>query len=219
MLELSTAQQIAVWILPALLAITLHEASHALAAEKLGDHTAKMLGRLSLNPIKHIDPIGTLLVPTLVIIMTNFSFIFGWAKPVPITWQNLKSPRRDMALVALAGPMSNLLMALCWAFCMKLGYQLDPSDNNFALFMILAGRAGMIINVLLAVLNLLPIPPLDGSKVLSSALPPRHALTLYRYEHYGIFVILLLLATGILTMLILPPTNFILGTLQSVFNL
>ncbi len=217
--ELSTVQQIAVWLLPILFAITLHEAAHAWMAERLGDHTAKMLGRLSLNPIKHIDPIGTIVVPVALIFLTNFSFVFGWAKPVPITWQNLRSPRRDMALVALAGPMANLLMALLWALCMKLGYQLDPTDNNFALFMILTGRAGMIINVLLAVLNLLPIPPLDGSKVLSSVLPPKHALTLFRYEHYGIFVILFLLATGILTYLIIPPSNFVLSLLQKVFGL
>ncbi len=210
---LSTIQAIAVWILPVLFAITLHEASHAYVAHKLGDSTAKMMGRLTMNPIKHIDLVGTILVPILVGIFSQFQFIFGWAKPVPISYNQLRNPRRDMALVAIAGPLSNLAMALLWAVLLKIGLLLDPRSSMLALFLALSGQAGILINLILAFLNLIPIPPLDGSRVLVRFLPPHLATQYLRVEPFGFIIILALLATNILSLILGPP---IVGTMQLI---
>ena len=171
--ELTTVQRIAVWALPILFAITVHEVAHGWVARRLGDPTAYMMGRLTLNPIRHIDPIGTVLVPLALTLMGGF--IFGWAKPVPVTWENLRNPKRDMVLVAAAGPLANLAMALLWALAMKVGVLLGDEARWVALPLIYMGFAGITINLVLMVLNLLPLPPLDGGRVVAGLLPDRRA--------------------------------------------
>jgi len=203
--ELSTLQRIAVWVLPVIFAITVHEVAHGWVANYLGDPTAKMLGRLTLNPIKHIDLIGTLLVPGVLVLLGGF--IFGWAKPVPVTWENLKKPKRDVALVALAGPGANLLMVLFWALILKVGLILSASGSSFAMPLILMGDAGIIINIILMVLNLLPIPPLDGGRVLVSVLPGPLAWRVSKVEPYGLFILLGLLFLGVLSWIMSGPVT------------
>lgn len=202
--DLNVMQRIAVCALPVLFAITVHEVAHGWIALRLGDKTAMMLGRLTLNPIKHIDPVGTILLPGIMLAIGT-GFIFGWAKPVPVTWENLRHPKRDMALVAVAGPLANLLMALIWAFVMKLGYTLvAPSAAWIAHPLIYMGEVGVSINIVLMVLNLLPIPPLDGSRVITSVLPDRMVGKFNRIENYGFLILLLLLATGVLEIIMRP---------------
>jgi Zn-dependent protease len=212
--DLSMMQRIAVWALPVLFAITVHEVAHGWIAMRLGDKTAMMLGRLTLNPIKHIDPVGSILVPITLLLFTGF--IMGWAKPVPITWENLKNPKRDMALVALGGPLANLIMALLWAFVMKLGYLFTSSITWIAQPLIYMGGAGVFINVVLMVLNLLPLPPLDGSRVITSVLPDKIAWKYNRIENYGIFILIFLFAIGVLGQIIGPP---IFGLQNLIFHL
>ena len=216
--KLSTAQLIAVWLIPVLFAITVHEVAHGWLASKLGDKTAKLLGRLSLNPIKHIDPVGTLLIPGLLII-THAGFVFGWAKPVPVNNFNLKHPRRDMALVAAAGPLSNLLMALLWAAGLKLGLYLAQIQNPVGFWLVYSSQAGVMINVWLMVLNLLPIPPLDGSRVVASLLTSKAAQLYSRIEPLGFIILLVLIFTNILTAIISPPADFIISTITMLFGL
>lgn len=217
--ELTTVQQIAVWIIPVLFAITLHEAAHALVANYLGDSTAKMLGRLSLNPIKHVDPLGTIFIPLLVLVVSNFSFVFGWAKPVPINASQFANPRRDLALATAAGPVSNLLMALFWTACLKIIALTYPQSSVVMLFMILVARAGIIINLLLAFLNLIPLPPLDGSKIVASLLPIKHAILYEKIAPYGFFILIILMYTGVLNWLISAPFQGSLRLLSQLFNL
>ncbi|MBA3537956.1 MAG: site-2 protease family protein [Tatlockia sp.] len=219
MLDLSIAQKIAIWILPVLFAITIHEAAHAWVAARLGDTTAKMLGRLSFNPMKHIDLVGTILVPIFVLIVSQFSFVFGWAKPVPINSNLFRKPRRDLALATGAGPLSNLIMAFFWAICLKIGSMLNPATSNLALFLVLSGQAGIVINLLLAYLNLLPILPLDGGRILTSLLPIRQAMQYQKTEPYGIFILLFLIFTGVIGWIIRPPISWSLNGLYSLFNL
>ncbi len=169
--QLDLIQKLAVWVVPALLAITVHEVAHGWMALKLGDRTAMMLGRLTLNPVKHIDPVGTLLIPGLLLVFGGF--IFGWAKPVPVTWENLKRPKRDMALVALAGPMANLLMAVLWLIVMQIGMGLMDSNPMIARPLVYMAVAGIFINAILMILNLLPLPPLDGGRIVASLLRTR----------------------------------------------
>lgn len=201
--ELTLLQRIAIWTLPVLFAITVHELAHGWVAMRLGDRTAMMLGRLTLNPIKHIDPIGTLLVPGVMLVFSGF--IFGWAKPVPVTWQNLRHPRRDMALVALAGPLANLMMALLWAGVMKLSLLMSPSLLFFAQPLLLMGAAGIQINLVLMILNLLPLPPLDGGRIVSSLLPNKLSWRYDQLEKYGFLILLVLLGSGFLGKIIGPP--------------
>ena len=175
-------QLIAVIILPLLFAITLHEAAHGWVASKLGDKTALMMGRVTLNPIKHIDIFGTVILPIGMLILSKFTFAFGWAKPVPVNWQNLRHPRRDMMLVAIAGPIANLLMGLFWAAIAKLSLvfgagTMNPIVKAATSFFYNAGLFGITINIILMVLNLIPIPPLDGSRIVSSILSPSAART------------------------------------------
>jgi len=204
---LTLAQKLVVAALPLLFAITVHETAHGWVAKKLGDKTAMMLGRLTLNPIKHIDPVGTILVPGMLLMFGGF--IFGWAKPVPVTWENLHHPKRDMALVAVAGPLANLLMALLWALIAKVGYILIPVSPWFATPMVLMGKVGIFLNLILMVLNLLPLPPLDGGRILTSILPGRWAWRVSRIEPFGFLILLGLLATGWLAQIIGPPIQFL----------
>lgn len=205
--ELNVIQRVAVWVLPVLFAITLHEVAHGWVARRLGDPTAMMLGRLTLNPLKHIDPVGTVLVPLVLLVLGGF--IFGWAKPVPVTWENLRHPRRDMALVAVAGPAANLLMAVFWALMMKLALVLRGGTDWLALPLLYMAGAGITINIVLMVLNLLPLPPLDGGRVVSGLLPGRVALQFNRIEPYGILILLVLLATGFLGRILWPPVHLL----------
>lgn len=189
------AQTLAVWAIPVLFAITLHEAAHGYVARRYGDRTAEMLGRLTLNPIKHIDPIGTVLVPAVMLLVGGF--IFGWAKPVPVSTRNLRNPRRDMVIVAAAGPVSNMLMALAWGILMSLVLAFGSAAGTTGQWLFEMGRAGVLINVVLAVFNLLPIPPLDGGRVASGLLPVRISDRLDAIEPYGIFIVLGLLFVGL----------------------
>lgn len=190
--ELTLVQRIAVWLLPVLFAITLHEVAHGWAAKKLGDRTAEQMGRLSLNPLHHVDPIGTLLVPG--VLMALGGFIFGWAKPVPVNFGRLRKPRRDMALVAVAGPAANLLMAILWALIVRFAHVVNIEFITVPLG--LMGVAGIVINLVLMLLNLLPIPPLDGGRIALGLLPPRLSYKFGKIEPYGFFILLLLIATG-----------------------
>jgi Zn-dependent protease len=218
-MTLSLTQKIAVWIIPVLFAITLHEAAHAWMANRCGDTTAKQLGRLSLNPLKHVDLFGTLLVPLMVGLLMQFQFIFGWAKPVPVRWENLRRPRLDTALVTAAGPVANLIMAIMWALCYKIGFYLNPQTSTSALFLLLTAQAGITINLILAVLNLLPIPPLDGSRIVASMLPAKYAEYYMRLEPFGFIILLLLLVTGILGRILEPILNVVSYLLITTFNL
>ncbi|GAB3246874.1 site-2 protease family protein [Chitinimonas naiadis] len=196
-------QKIAIYALPVLFAITVHEASHGYAAKHFGDRTAEMEGRLSLNPLRHIDLFGTILVPALALLLGGF--LFGWAKPVPVDFRNLRNPKADMLWVALAGPGSNLLMAVAWGLLLKLASTLDGS--SFQLPLAYMAQAGIQINVVLMVLNLLPLPPLDGGRVLISLLPNRAAYAVSRIEPYGMFILIALIFTGILSAIMLPFIN------------
>ncbi len=217
MFEFSLVQKIIIWAIPVLFAITVHEVAHGWVALKLGDRTAQMLGRLTLNPFKHIDPIGTVLVPGLLLLLGGF--VFGWAKPVPVSYQNLHKPKRDMAWVAVAGPAANFIMAVIWAIVAKLGLMLIHADITLGQPMMFMGVAGVLINTMLMMLNLLPIPPLDGSRVLSSWLPGPLAYKFSRIEPYGFFILLALLYFGILTLILWPLVSAMLGLLVSVFGL
>ncbi len=217
MMELSLIQKIAVWILPVLFAITVHEVAHGWMARRLGDPTAFMLGRLTLNPIKHIDPIGTVVVP--LVLLALGGFIFGWAKPVPVTWKNLRKPKRDMAIVALAGPMANLLMAVGWGIIAKIGFMIVLAVPFAGQPMIYMGSAGIIINIILMVLNLLPLPPLDGGRIMTGVLPGPLAYTFSRIEPFGFFILLGLLATGILGQILSPLVQAVSQLLYSVLGL
>jgi Zn-dependent protease len=203
MQNLSTVQFAAIAILPLLFGITLHEVAHGWVAGRLGDKTALMMGRITLNPLKHIDPLGTIIVPGLM--MLAGGVIFGWAKPVPVTWQNLKNPKRDMALVALAGPMANLSMAFFWALVARLGVMLASVSEWASVPMMLMGKVGIVLNLVLMVLNLLPLPPLDGGRVMTSLLPGPLAYRFSRIEPYGFFILIALLVSGILWKVLGPP--------------
>lgn len=210
-------QKVAVWSLPILFAITVHEVAHGWVAKRLGDPTAMMLGRLTLNPIKHVDPVGTFLVP--LILMIAHLPVFGWAKPVPVTWENLKHPKRDMALVAAAGPGANLLMALLWAAIMRLGLELSAGDTMWlGRPLAYMGFAGIEINIVLMVLNLLPLPPLDGGRILAGLLPGPLSWQVNRLEPYGFFILLGLLATGLLSYVMNPPINGLVSLIFSLFK-
>lgn len=209
--DFSLGQKIILWVVPLLFAITVHETAHGWVASKLGDPTAKLLGRLTLNPLKHIDPIGTIIVPA--ILFSLGGFIFGWAKPVPITWQNLKNPRRDMALVAAAGPLANLLMAFLWVAIAKVAMGFD---NGPIIYM---AQVGISINLVLMLLNLIPIPPLDGSRVVASFLSPKMAYQFNKLEVYGFLILVVLLASGILGRILGPLLQSLLSVFFRFFGL
>lgn len=218
MVELSIIQKIVVWALPLIFAITLHEVAHGWVASWFGDQTARLSGRLSFNPIKHIDPIGTVVLPLLMLMVSNF--VFGWAKPVPVDPRNLRHPRRDMALVAMAGPISNIIMAIIWALIAKLGLMSQMAGNDWlGVPLTYMGGAGIMINVVLAVLNLLPLPPLDGGKVLESLLPPRLAYRVSMLEPYGFIILVLLMFSGLLSYVMGPPIFFLLNLISGMVGL
>jgi len=217
-MDLSLPQLIAVYAIPVIFAITLHEAAHGFVAARLGDRTAQLQGRVSLNPLRHIDPIGTLLVPALILLASKAAggaILFGWAKPVPIVPSNLRSPRRDMGMVAAAGPLANLAMALGWGFALKLMSVLG-SDGEFLPRMAIAG---ILVNLALAVLNLVPVPPLDGGRILTSLLPARLAAAFSRLEPFGLFILLALLATGVLGFVVAPLIDIGVGVIAALFSL
>lgn len=211
MQNLNTIQLVAVLALPVLFAITVHEAAHGWMASRLGDRTALMLGRVTINPLKHIDPVGTVLVPLATFLLTGF--LFGWAKPVPIDGRNLHHPRRDLALVAIAGPAANLAMALLWGLVVELGLALWGVSQWLALPLVYMGAAGVLINVILMALNLFPLLPLDGGRVLSALLPPAWSARLSRLEPFGLILLLALLATGLLGNLLTPIIELTIGLL------
>lgn len=214
-------QGIAIYALPVILAITMHEAAHGYVAKHFGDFTAHNEGRISLNPTRHIDPIGTILVPVVLFITTKVAmgagFLFGWAKPVPVNFSNLRQPKRDMLWVAAAGPGANLVMALFWALVMKLAVIMPI--NDFTKPMLMMGRAGIEINVILMVLNLLPLPPLDGGRMAVSLLPRRIAYQFSKIEPYGFVILLVLLISGVLGVIVLPVIIFIKAMMVSFFGL
>ncbi len=207
---------IAVWAVPVLLAITLHEAAHGWMANRLGDPTAKALGRISLNPIRHIDPIGTVVLPLALMMLSGF--IIGWAKPVPVDMRYFKKPMLDMAVVALAGPASNFLMACAWALLGSISQAVFTPGSEWAIYMFKLGQAGITINLILMVLNLLPIPPLDGGRVLAGVLPPRLAEPFMRIEPYGMFVVIFLLVAGLLGKILWPMVLFFAALIEMIFQ-
>ena len=204
--ELTLAQRIVVWVIPVVFAITVHEVAHGWVAKLRGDNTASMLGRLTLNPVKHIDWIGTVLVPG-ILILSFTGFIFGWAKPVPVNDKNLANPRVDMALVAVAGPVANVVMALLWAGITRIGVSVEVESISSPL--IYMGIAGVSINLVLALINLIPVPPLDGSRVLACLLPPKWAERFNRIEGLGLIVLLLLLVTDTLSVILGYPLYYL----------
>lgn len=217
MTDLTLIQKIAVWALPLLFAITIHEVAHGVVAYLFGDQTAKLSGRLTINPVKHIDIVGTIIVPVLLLVFGGF--IFGWAKPVPVNPRNLPRPRIEMPIIALAGPVSNFLMALFWAGLAKIGFLIVDSNAWLGIPLVYMGEAGISINVILGLLNCLPIPPLDGGKALYYILPGRLAWYFGRLEPYGFFILVLLLATNILSYVIGPFYIFLRQGIATLFSL
>ena len=213
-MELSVIQVIAIYAIPVIFAITLHEAAHGYVAKYFGDLTAYSQGRVSLNPIRHIDPIGTVALPLLMLAVSKLfggGFIFGWAKPVPVNFGNLRHPKRDMLWVAAAGPGANLVMAIFWVLVVKFAFA--DMAGQFSLPLALMGAAGVMVNAIFMALNLLPIPPLDGGRIMVSLLPHRQAYQFSRIEPYGFFIILALMFTHVLDVVLWPLVSI---TIQGV---
>lgn len=210
-------QTIAIGAMPIILAITLHEAAHGYAARHFGDATAYLEGRISINPLRHIDPVGTLLVPMLILLVSSGGMLFGWAKPVPVNFGNLRQPKRDMLWVAAAGPLANLAMALFWAALMKLAWMLPL--NYFSLPMARMAEIGILINVALMVLNLFPLPPLDGGRIAVSLLPHRLAWRFAQIEPFGFPILLVLLFTGVLNAILMPIMRIVILVVELLFQL
>lgn len=223
--ELTLVQRVAVWALPLIFAVTVHEAAHGWMADRLGDPTARQLGRITFNPIPHIDPVGTILVPLLMLSFTGF--LIGWAKPVPVSVRRLRSPKRDMAIVAAAGPAVNLIMALVWTAVLLLAHQLIHSAQAVAQPLLLMAVAGVFVNLVLMAINLLPVPPLDGGRVMTGLLPMAIARVYARIEPFGMIILILLLISGVVGMILgpvvfgaiqlLPGSDLVLGILPTLF--
>lgn len=217
----SLVQTIAIYALPVLFAITLHEAAHGYVARHFGDMTAHAQGRISLNPLRHIDPVGTLAVPILILVTSKLAggagFLFGWAKPVPVNYSALRHPKRNMMWVAAAGPAANLAMALAWALLLK-GAEHLPI-NALTVPLQLMSVAGIKVNIVLMLLNLLPILPLDGGRIVASLLPHRMAWQFARLEPWGFPILLLLLFSGYLGVLLRPMVNASFQVIGTVFQL
>ncbi len=212
-MELTLIQKISVSALPIIFAITVHEAAHGYAAKYFGDLTAERMGRITLNPIKHIDLVGTILLPALTLMLGGI--LFGWAKPVPVNFSNLRQPKKDMLWVAAAGPASNFLMAIFWTLVLK--YAVSTSGDA-AFFLLEMSKVGITINLVLMVLNLLPLPPLDGGRIAVSLLPMPLAMKLSQVERYGFIILIALLFTGILGQIISPIINFFGRLIFSIFT-
>ena len=204
-------QTLLIYAIPVLFAITVHETAHGWIASKLGDHSARMMERVTLNPLKHIDPIGTIVVP--MVLYFSSGFLFGWAKPVPINYNALRSPKRDMSYVAIAGPASNFIMAILWLASIFLAIEINSK------FLLEMAKVGISINLILAVLNLLPLPPLDGSRVVSSLLPNKLAYEYNKLETYGLYILLGLLFLGIFEKVILPIVQILQHAMFSAVGL
>ena len=223
--ELNLVQRIAVWALPLIFAVTVHEAAHGWVADRLGDPTARKLGRITFNPIPHIDLVGTILVPVAMLALTGF--LIGWAKPVPVVPARLREPRRDMAIVAAAGPGVNLLMALGWSLVLLFAHRMIHTLPAVAMPMLLMAVAGVFVNLVLMALNLLPVPPLDGGRILTGLLPPGAARVFARIEPFGLAILIALLVTNVLGMILgpvvfgaialLPGSDLVLGILPTLF--
>ncbi len=220
-MEFNLVQTIAIYALPVIFAITMHEAAHGYVARYFGDNTAEREGRISLNPIRHVDLVGTVIVPLAILIASKLfggsGILFGWAKPVPVNFGNLRQPKRDMLWVAAAGPASNLIMALGWAGLLKLSTLMD--NNAFSLPMGLMAEAGITVNVVLMVLNLLPILPLDGGRIAVSLLPNRMAYAYSKLEPYGFPILLVLLFTNMLGVILNPMVLASIGLIETIFQL
>jgi Zn-dependent protease len=215
----SIIQTVAIYAIPVIFAITLHEAAHGYAAKMFGDKTAYLLGRVTLNPIKHIDPVGTILIPLMLYFATAGTFLFGYAKPVPVQFGNLRRPKKDMVWVALAGPASNLFQALLWGITYLFLIKLGVSER----FFIEMCQAGVLVNVVMFVFNLFPLPPLDGGRILVGVLPWRQAAMVSRIEPWGFYIVLGLLLTNIINNLWMRPlmsaTYWLLDTALIPFRL
>jgi Zn-dependent protease len=220
-LDISTiARQIIISAFPILIAIVFHELSHGFVANKLGDPTARMMGRLTLNPIAHIDPVGTIIMPLMLIILTHGQFVFGYAKPVPINPMNFKNPKRDMAISAAAGPVTNIILAvfsvLILQFILVPMFSVLPETVSATVIapLTMIFRSSAVVNVVLAVFNMIPIPPLDGGRVLTGLLPHKQAVFFSRIEPFGFLIVLFLIVTGIANYFIMPIIAFFLSILQ-----
>lgn len=219
------AQRVAVWALPLVFAVTVHEAAHGWVADRLGDPTARKLGRITFNPLPHIDLVGTILVPMLMLAFTGF--LLGWAKPVPVSVGRLRHPKRDMAIVAAAGPAVNLLMAIVWSIALVVAHNLVHSAPAVAVPVLLMAIAGVFVNLVLMAINLLPVPPLDGGRILTGLLPFPMARAFARIEPFGLIILIVLLITGVVRWILgpvvfgaidlLPGTDLVLGILPSLF--
>jgi Zn-dependent protease len=198
-------ETIVLWAVPVVFAITLHEAAHGYVARRFGDRTAEMLGRITLNPLRHIDPVGTVLVPAMLYLTAGPQFVFGWAKPVPVNFGNLRHPKRDMLWVAAAGPLANFAMAFLWTVVLRLALgDVSAAGQGIALM----ARIGISVNLVLMALNLLPIPPLDGGRIAVSLRPGRASAAYARVEPFGFLVIVVLMFTPLLGILIRPVRDF-----------
>lgn len=206
-------QLIAIAAIPVLFAITIHEAAHGYVARHFGDMTAYQAGRISLNPIRHIDPVGTILLPLLTLALGGI--LFGWAKPVPVNFAALRRPKQDMLWVAIAGPASNLLMALFWGLMIKVAWMFP--GGYFTEPLLEMAQIGVKINAILLVLNLLPLPPLDGGRVAVSLLPHRQAYQLSRIEPYGMFILIGLAITPVLGWILTPPVIAVMRFINFIF--
>ena len=216
MYELSLAEKIIVAAVPIIFAITVHEVAHGWVASKLGDPTAKLAGRLTLNPVKHIDPLGTIVVPLVMIVLTPFAF--GWAKPVPVDWRNLDSPRRDMALVAAAGPGANIIMLLLWTLLLSVLFTDGTAVSYQENLLIEMAKIGIIINIVLIALNLLPLPPLDGSRIVTAFLSPAAAYKYNLLERWGLPILVVLIFTGVLGKILHPLIGFMLSIVNTLLS-
>ncbi len=211
-MDLTVIQKIAIYALPVIFAITVHEAAHGYAAKHFGDMTAFNAGRITLNPIKHIDLFGTIILPAMTVMLGGI--LFGWAKPVPVDFRRLKQPKKDMLWVAAAGPASNFVMAIFWALVLKLSVH---APEAFVLPMGLMAKAGVTINIVLMVLNLLPLPPLDGGRIAVSLLPMRLARPFAQIERYGFIILIILLFSGVLGRILDPLINLVYALISVIF--
>jgi Zn-dependent protease len=201
-------QTVALYALPVLFAITLHEAAHGYAAKRFGDNTAEMMGRITLNPIKHIDPVGTIAMPLLLYFATSGAFLFGYAKPVPVNFGRLRNPKRDMIWVALAGPGANLVQAIGWTVLFYVLLSMGVEET----FFLKMCQAGLLVNLVMFAFNLFPLPPLDGGRILVGLLPWKQAELVSRVEPWGFFIVLALVITGVVGNLWLRPLMMLTGS-------